>query len=132
MILYHGTTSIISAPRRQLSSFKGNGTGYVEVYDGYIISNAHNGYFQALYSYGYIPGALFILIPIIGMFVGGIQFLKTHMIKYVFPLLWCALILGIMIGEIEGEAYPLWVTMIFGLYVTLMKDSPVVERSKGS
>lgn len=118
----------------QLATFKGCGTGMVEVEEGYSITNAHNGYFQALYTYGYIPGTMFIVTPVICMINGGIQFLKTHMIKYLFPLLWCALILGIMIGEIEGEMYPLWATMLFALYVTVMKNSTnssLTGKSKG-
>lgn len=111
----------------KLTTFRANGAMYVQVGEDMQYSNAHNGYVQALFQYGYIPGATFILCPVIGAVVSGIQYVREHSVKLLFPLLWCTMLLGIMIGEMEGFAYPVWITMLIGMVIVVQRSTQKVE-----
>lgn len=107
----------------QASSFKGNGGVGIDI-GGHLGfgNNAHNGFIQAIYQFGYIPGGLFDLCPVIGMIVSGLNYIKNRMNSSLFSMMWFALVVGIMFGESELLYFPLWVTMLICSYFLIIKN----------
>ncbi len=86
-------------------TFTGNQTFGVQV-GGYFAFSAHNTYTQMLFEYGYIGGGLFIAWILYSVWTATRQFLREPRISGVLPILWLAMLLGLMMGESIWFYYP--------------------------
>ena len=101
-------------------NFSGNPTNTFMV-GTYPAGNTHNAYTQMIFWYGYIGGALFIswIIYLVIKSVG--LYIRTKKIDTVFPCVWMAMVLGVLLGEIVNFYWPIMVSTLLISYPVMIK-----------
>ncbi len=111
-------------------NFTGNVPEAIQV-GSYLAVNAHNQYVQTMYEHGILAGILFVGWLIYSLVFGIVNYLKTYRTSNLFAVLWLAMIMGLMTGEMAHFYFPSTFMTLVLLYpqMTKFKKSPVGNKA---
>ncbi len=119
-------------------SLSGNESITIMVGD-YPALNAHNEYVQMIYEYGYIGGGCFIVWLLYNTWNQGALYNKeSDAGRYLLPMLWMPMVVGLLLGERLHFYYPALFMTILVLYPSMTnltkthvdnEDSPHITKS---